>query len=414
MNKKKHIVILGGGQTAAYAAHEIRKIDTSSNLSILSEEIKLPYERPPLSKDLILNKIDFDQCLFFQEQFYLDNNINFINNTKIVSADIKKKQLHSIQGQTFNFDKLLIATGSSNRCLVVNKKEILPDDNLIYLRNINDCVKIKNKITNAKNILIIGGGFIGLEIASSCAQLGKNVTILEKSNQLMGRVIPKEIAKIIEQKHTECGNTIFLNTNINSINKLVSGSYEIDFNSNEQIISDLIIVGIGSIPNVNIFQNTKLQIENGIITDEFCKTSIPNIYAAGDVANFFHPYYGMHIRLESFKHAQNHGINAGKNMVGNKSSYTEIPWMWSDQFDLNLQMTGLCNDFDNTAQRGKNLSEGIIYFFLKSRKIIGACGVGIGGKIGRDIRLAGKLSEKKIKVTKEVLADKKQKLNKII
>lgn len=414
MNKKKNIVILGGGQTAAYAANEIRKIDTFSNLSIISDEINLPYERPPLSKNLLLNKINYDQCLFFPEQFYLDNNINFVNNTKIVSADFKNQQLHSMQEKTYNFDKLLIATGSSNRCLVVNKKEILPDENLIYLRNIEDSEKIKNKIKNANNIIIIGGGFIGLEIASSCSQLGKNVTIFERSNQLMGRVIPSEIAKIIEQKHTEHKNAIYLNTNINSINKFDSGFYEIDFNSNEKIVSDLIIVGIGSIPNANIFQNTKLQIDNGIVTDEFCQTSIPNIYAAGDVANFFHPFYGIHIRLESFKHAQNHGINVGKNMVGKKTPYTEIPWMWSDQFELNLQMTGLCNDFDNTAQRGKDVSEGIIYFFLKNRKIIGACGVGVGGKIGRDIRLAGKLSEKKIKVSKELLADKKQKLNKII
>ena len=119
------------------------------------------------------------------------------------------------------------------------------------------------------------------------------------------------------------------------------------------------------------------------------------------------------MRLESFKHAQNHGISAGKNIAGLQNSYNAIPWMWSDQFNLNLQLTGICNDYDSTVQRGSSLEEGIIYFFLKNRKIIGACGLGVGGKIGRDIRLAGKLSEKKIKVTKQLLSDKKNKLNKI-
>ena len=414
MNKKKHIVILGGGQTAAYAAQEIRKIDTSSKLTIISEENHLPYERPPLSKDLILNKISFDQCLFFSKNYYLENNIDFVKNTNIVSADFLNQKIYSFKGITYDYDKLLVATGASNRFLTVDKTELLPDENLIYLRNVDESQKIKNKITHANNILIIGGGFIGLEIASSCSQLGKKVTILERGDQLMGRVIPREIATIIEEKHKNCGNKIYLNADIKKMHKLETGSYEISFNSSQKIISDLIIIGIGSLPNTSILKNTKLNIENGVVTDEYCQTSITNIYAAGDVANFYHPYYGMHIRLESFKHAQNHGINAGKNIVGNKTSYKEIPWMWSDQFELNLQMTGLCNDFDNIAQRGKDLSEGIIYFFLKSRKIIGACGIGIGGKVGRDIRLAGKLSEKKIKVTKEILADKKQKLNKII
>ncbi len=127
--------------------------------------------------------------------------------------------------------------------------------------------------------------------------------------------------------------------------------------------ADLIIVGIGSKPNTSIFTNNDLKIDNGIITDEFCQTSIPDVYAAGDVANFYHPFYNTNLRLESFKHAQNHGINAGKNIVGKKIPYLEIPWMWSDQFNLNLQMTGICSDYETIAQRGNTTDEGIIYFF---------------------------------------------------
>ena len=412
MKQNTHIIILGGGQTAAYASKEIRKIDTSSKLTIISEEKYLPYERPPLSKDCLLGKMNFDQCLFFPESFYLENKIEFINNTKIIDINFEDKKLFSSKN-FYSYSKLLIATGSTNRNLIVDEEEILPDENLIYLRNVKESETIKSKMKSANNILIIGGGFIGLEIASSASQLGKKVTILERGNQLMGRVIPSEIAKLIQDRHQNNGTKIYLSVEIKKINKNQNNSYEVLLDSDEKLETDLLIIGIGSSPDTTIYKNKSLDIDNGIITDEFSQTSIENVFAAGDVANFFHPFYGLHMRLESFKHAQNHGINAGKNIVGKKTSYTEIPWMWSDQFELNLQMTGICSDYETIVQRGNSVKDGIIYFFLKNRRIIGACGVGIGGKIGRDIRLAGKLSKEKIKITKEILSNKNQKLNKI-
>lgn len=411
MNKIKKILILGGGQAAAYAAKEIRLIDINSDVTIISEEKYLPYEKPPLSKDYILDKVAFNDLLFFSENFYKENNIKFIGNTKVTKVDFDNKKISSSLN-TYEYDKLLITTGCSNRHLKINGEIILPEENIIYLRSFEESNNLKNKINKANNITIIGGGFIGLEIASSALQKGKNVTILEKGEQLMGRVIPKQIANLILEKHESEGAKINLNTQIENIKKH-NKTFKIYLNTNQILTSDLIIIGVGSIPNTDIFNNTSLKVDNGIITDEFSATSIEDVYAAGDVSNFYHPFYKEHMRLESFKHAQNHGINAGKNIAGLQNSYNAIPWMWSDQFNLNLQLTGICNDYDSVAQRGSSLEEGIIYFFLKNRKIIGACGLGVGGKIGRDIRLAGKLSEKKTKVTNQLLSDKKNKLNKI-
>ena len=411
MNKIKKIIILGGGQAAAYAAKEIKLIDVNSDITIISEEKHLPYERPPLSKDYILDKVLLNDFLFFSENFYKENNIKFLSSIKITKVDFNNKKISS-SSNTYKYDKLLITTGCSNRYLKINGKIIQPEENIIYLRSIEESINLKNKINKAHNITIIGGGFIGLEIASSVFQKGKNVTILERGQQLMGRVIPKQIADLILEKHESVGTKINLNTEIKKIQK-DNKSFEIYLNTNQVLKSDLIIVGVGSLPNTDIFKNTSLKIDNGIITDEFSATSVEDVYAAGDVSNFYHPFYEKHMRLESFKHAQNHGINAGKNIAGLQTSYNAIPWMWSDQFNLNLQLTGICNDYETMAQRGSSLDEGIIYFFLKNRKIIGACGLGVGGKIGRDIRLAGKLSEKKIKVTKELLSDKNNKLNKI-
>ena len=410
MSKNKKILILGGGQAAAYASKEIRSIDTGSDVTIISEEKYLPYERPPLSKDYILDKVTFNNLLFFPKNFYVENNIKFIGSTKLTKVDFDNKKISSSLN-SYEYDQLLIATGSSNRHLVINGQIILPQENIIYLRDFEESHSLKEKMNKAKNITIIGGGFIGLEIASSAAQKGKNITVLERAEQLMGRVIPLKIANLIQEKHESMGSKINLNVEIKNIEQK-NEAFEIYYN-NETLMSDLIIIGVGSTPNTEIFRNTSLKIDNGILTDEFSATSIEDVYAAGDVSNFYHPFYQDYMRLESYKHAQNHGINAGKNLIGLKTSYSEIPWMWSDQFNLNLQLTGICNDYETTVQRGSTLEEGIIYFFLKNRKIMGACGLGVGGKIGRDIRLAGKLSEKKIKVTKELLSDKNIKLNKI-
>ena len=409
----KHIIILGAGQSAAYAAKQIREVDKDSQITIIGEEKNLPYERPPLSKDYILGKLKLEQFLFFSNKFYKQNNINIITHEKIVKVDFNKKTLTSSKNNDFNYDQLLIATGSKNQKLDIENLDKKIQNEIIYLRNIEESEEIKKRINIANEILVIGGGFIGLEIASSASQLGKKVTIVEMGDQLMGRVIPKEIANMIQSVHEENDNTIYLKTQIKKITKK-NNSFQILLNSKTTLSADLIIVGIGSSPNTSLFVESSLEINNGIITDEFSRTSIPDVFAAGDVSNFFHPMYGTHMRLESFKHAQNQGINAGKNILGIQTSYAEIPWMWSDQFNLNLQMTGICNDYESFVQRGSDVQEGIIFFFIKNRRIRGACGLGVGGKIGRDIRLAGKISEKCIKVTKEILSNKNLPLKKLL
>ena len=412
MKIKKNIIILGGGQAGAYAAKEILSLKPKSDVTIISSEKHLPYERPPLSKDYLLGKMNLEQCLFFSNDFYIKNNINIICNETIIKVDFEKKVISSDINE-YHYDKLLITTGSRNRILDFKYLDKHISSEILYLRNIEESQEIRDKIKVANSIAIIGGGFIGLEIASSASQLGKKVTIIELGKQLMGRVIPNEIASLVQIFHEKKGNKFYLENQIKEISK-ENNLFKINLSSNITINVDLIIVGAGSIPSTTIFSQTSLEIDNGIVTDEYSKTSVQDVFAAGDVSNFYHPFYGMYMRLESYKHAQNHGINAAKNILNIKTSYKEIPWMWSDQFTLNIQMTGICNDYEAVVKRGNNIEDGIIFFFLKNRRIHGACGLGIGGKIGRDVRLAGKLSEKKIKITKEILSDKNIKLNKLL
>lgn len=407
MNSNK-ISIIGAGQAAIYAAMEIRKLDDESSITLYGDENYLPYERPPLSKDFLINKKKEDEILFFNKQFFEDKKISFVNK-KITKVDFKNNILTSYNDD-FLYDKLLITTGSTNRKLEVNSQI---DNDIYYLRNLDEAVKIKDKALKVNKIAIIGGGFIGLEIASSLNQLNKEVSVIEISNQIMGRIIPAPIANLVKAEHEKYGNKIYVDSKINNIQKTDEG-FKIILENENIIEAEIIIAGIGSMPSISLFNNTDLKLDNGILTDEYCQTSIENVFAAGDVTNFYHPFFNTRLRLESYQHAQNHGINAGKNIAGIKTEYISIPWMWSDQFNLNLQLTGLCDEYDEVIIRGNTLENGIIHFFIKNNKILGACGLGLIGKVGRDIRIASKLIEKNIIVDKKILLDQNTKLNKLM
>ena len=409
MNTLNKILILGSGQAAIYAASEIRKYDKDSEISIFGNENYHPYERPPLSKEFLMGKKKEEEFLFFSKNFFADQNIHYINK-EINGVDFKNKFLISFDNKKYFFDKLLITTGSTNRRITIDE-EI--DNDIYYLRNLDDANQIKKKASEVNNIAIIGGGFIGLEIASSLNQQNKSVSLIEISNQLMGRIIPFPIANLVKVEHEKHGNKIYLDSKIKSIEK-TNDAFKILLDNDHVIEAEMIIGGIGSIPTVDLFNDSDLKLKNGILTNAYNQTSVENVYAAGDVSNFFHPLYQKNIRLESYQHAQNQGINAGKNIAGIKSEYLSIPWMWSDQFDLNLQLTGLCDDYHEIIERGENIENGIIYFFIKDDKIVGACGLGLTGKVGRDIRIASKLIEKQTIIDKKILSDQKEKLNPLL
>ena len=409
MNSLKKILIIGSGQAAIYAASEFRKYDKDSTVTIFGNENYHPYERPPLSKEFLMNKKKEDEFLFFSKNFFDDQNISFINK-KIDSVDLKNKCLISFDNNKYFYDKLLITTGSTNRKIEIDN-EI--DNQIYYLRNLDEANKIKKKASEVNNIAIIGGGFIGLEIASSLNQQNKSVNVIEISSQLMGRIIPSSIANLVKAEHEKHGNKIHLDSKIKSIEK-INDTFKILLENDHIIETEMIIGGIGSIPTTDLFNNSDLELKNGILTNKYNQTSVENVYAAGDVSNFYHPLYQKNIRLESYQHAQNQGINAGKNIAGIKSEYLSVPWMWSDQFDLNLQLTGLCDDYREIIERGVDIENGIIHFFIKDDKIVGACGLGLVGKVGRDIRIASKLIEKQTIVDKKILSDQNQKLNPLL
>jgi 3-phenylpropionate/trans-cinnamate dioxygenase ferredoxin reductase subunit len=406
---KEHIVIVGGGQAAAHAINEIRKINTDCSLSLISEEKELPYERPPLSKEYITQEKNLDDFLFFDKQFYQSKDVNVKLNLIVENIDFDNCKLNIDNNPDIFFDKLLICTGSKNKLINIQG---LNSQEIFQLRNLQESKNIIKKAKEVENIVIVGGGFIGLEIASSLSKLNKNITVIEAANQIMGRAIPKEIAELILTKHQKNNVRIILENKILNILKS-KNIYEVTLSNNEIIKTEMLIAGIGVEPQIDLLKETNLKVENGIVTNEFCNTSANNVYAAGDVCNFYHPFYDKYMRLESWKHAQDHGIIAGKNILGQKNIYDEIPWMWSNQYDLNIQLTGIIQDYDNIVKRGKDIEAGIVYFYLKNNKIIAACGVGLPGKVSKEIRLASIFSKKKKQIDEKKLSDKSQDLKKI-
>ena len=411
MENNNKIAIIGGGQTAIYAAKEIREHDQNCLITIYSEENEIPYEKPPLSKQYLKGEKNFKDIIFFSKEFLTEKKIDIKTNSKIKFIDLVKKEVGTEDNIKYSYDKLLLANGAINR--EIDIEELKNDKDIIYLRNIKECELLKSKINISKNILIIGGGFIGLEVASSIKAKHNNVNIIEIGKSLMGRIIPKKISDIVLNIHKKRGNKIYLNTFIKEVVKK-DKYYEILLSNEEKLKVDLIIVGIGSIPNTDIYLNTELKINNGLETNSFCETSFKNVYAAGDISNFYHPFFKKNLRLESYTHAQNHGICAGKNIAGVKTIYQDIPWMWSDQFEYNIQLTGICDDFDTIYERGTDQDEGLIFFFIKNDLIQGACGIGKVGKIGRDIKLASRILTKKIKVNQKEIEDQNFKLNKLL
>lgn len=406
----KNIVILGGGQAAANAIKAIRSLDQSCRVTLVSEESSLPYERPPLSKKCIRGEKTLGSCVFFDQDFYKEHKIELQLGRKVESVDFHNRKLLLGQHSSVAFDRLLITTGSKNRVLAVDG---LAPEQIHYLRTMAESQAIVDQLQTRNRVLVIGGGFIGLELAASLRTLGKWVTVIEAGSQLMGRAIPPEIAGIVQERHEQAGVAIQLNTTVSRVT--TNGpTYDVEMSGGHSITCDLIIAGIGIEPNLDAFEEGPIRIDNGIVTDECGRTSIDGVYAAGDVASFYHPLYGTHMRLESWKHAQNHGINAGKNLTGESAAYNEVPWMWSDQYDYVLQLSGLARGYESCVKRGDSPEEGILYFYLSSDRIIGACGVSIGPKIGRDIRIAGMLARAGQEVDPDVLADTNQKLQPLL
>ena len=359
------ILIVGAGQATGQLLISLKQKKYKGKIKVFADEKYYPYQRPPLSKKYLSGELSYERLFIKQRKFFDELDVEFNLSCRVEKISTNKKQIQTKEGQ-HNYERLVIATGTRPRRISIDLQE---SKNIYYLRNIEDAEKIKHSIKKNQSIVIIGGGYIGLEVAATAIKFGCEVTVIEQQDRVMKRVVSKEVSNFFEDYHLSQGVRFIFNDEINSI-KRVNNKHEISLSMGKIIHADSILVGIGGIPNTEIAENTDIEINNGISIDSKCKTNINNIFSMGDCTNFWSELYGKKIRLESVQNAIDQAKVLADNIMNIDSIYDSVPWFWSDQYDLKLQIAGLSEGYDETILRGDKKTKSFSCLYLKEGKII--------------------------------------------
>ena len=375
-------IVIGAGQAGGRAVEAMRQTGFAGRIVLVGAEPHLPYERPPLSKEFLAADAGELQSMF-ERAWFNERDIDLHLGVAAIAIDRAEKQVRLADGATLSYDKLLLTTGAAVRELDI-EGAALPG--VHTLRTIEDNRAIEALFSAQKPVVVVGGGFIGLEVAAAAQLRGCAVTVLEFADRLMGRALPAQISAIFTALHGANGVDVRLNTGVARIEG--AGRAEaVVTTAGDRIAVQGVIVGVGIAPETSLAQAAGLTVKNGIVVDEYCRSSDADIYAAGDAASQWQPRPGRHLRLESWQNAQNQAIAAAQNTCGANLPFAEVAWFWSDQFDVNLQMCGAPADWKETVTRGDMAARDGILFQLKDTKIVGA----IGLNRPRDMRFVKRL-----------------------
>lgn len=395
------MVIIGAGEAGVRAAVTLRDQGWTGPITLLGEEPHTPYERPPLSKAYLTGS--HDSLTDIGGSNRLDElDVDFRPGVTVEAIKRDAKALMTRNGETLHYDKLLLAMGASARRIRIPK---VPDPSILLLRSAEDSDRIRERIREGLHAVIIGGGFIGLEVAASLRQRGAEVHVLELQDELMKRAVPGVIARKIRAEHEARGVNIHLSTRITDVNTRHDRRM-LTLSNGQTIQADMIIAGVGAAPNTGLAESAGLRIENGVAVDSGMRTEDPDIFAAGDCCSFPHPLYDdLRIRLESWRCAQEQAEVAARNMLGESESYEKAPWFWSDQFDLGLQIVGMTDQGSETITRDLGERGRLLFSLRSDGSLAGAAGVAEGNAIARDIKVCERLINRGIKPDPKVLAD---------
>jgi len=382
------IVIVGAGQAAASFISRHIALGSEQPLLLVGEESHPPYQRPPLSKKYLLGELERERLLIRPLQWYADQAVELRLDTRIDTIDRERRQVVSSAGESIEYDKLLLCTGSSARALPDEIGGSL--DGVFTLRSITDIDRMSPEFQAGRKLLIVGGGYIGLEAAAVGRQLGLEVTVLEMADRILQRVAAAATSDYFRNLHSAHGVSLIESARMT---RLLSDGGKVcgaELESGDIIDADLVLVGIGSIPNTEIAQAAGLECANGICVSETCQTSDAGIYAAGDCSNFVRN--GQHIRLESVQNAADQGDLIARFLAGEKVTYTALPWFWSDQYDCKLQIVGLNHGYSQTVLRpGVNPGSQSIWYYRDQQLLaIDAMNEPKSYAFGRKIMEAGK------------------------
>lgn len=361
------ILIIGAGQAAAQAVQSLRAEGFAGPIRIFGDEPYAPYQRPPLSKKFLAGEIGYDRVELKGHDFYAQSGVETHWGTRVTGIDRKNKRIFTAEGREYPYGKLILAMGSRVRELNVPGFDL---KGVHYLRNIDDVKAIQEHFRDGTKMVVVGGGYIGLEVAAVAAKRGIDVTVLETADRVLARVVDPIVSQFYERVHREAGVKIETGVTVSGfegtdrITAVTSGE-------GKEYPCDFVVVGIGIIPNTALAVEAGLEVENGIVVDEFCRTSDPDICAAGDCTSHPNAVYGRRLRLESVHNAIEQGKTAAATLAGKQKPYDQVPWFWSDQYDLKLQIVGLSAGYTEAVVRGDpENSRSFAVFYLKDGVLV--------------------------------------------
>ncbi|CDX12662.1 Rhodocoxin reductase [Mesorhizobium plurifarium] len=358
------IIIVGGGQAAVSAAAKLKALHNSCPIIIIGEEAVLPYQRPPLSKDYLLGRAPFEQLLLRPAQWYSDNNIEVLTSTKVVALDRSRRGVTLSTGESRSYEKLILATGATPRPWPAALGGNL--SGIHILRSKADVDSVASQLGRGRRLLVVGGGYIGLEVAAVATSQGVDVTLVEADTRILNRVASRATAEFIRRLHETNGARIRESVGVESFAGRDGRVAQARLTDSTSLDIDFAIVGIGVTPNIQLARDAGLNVGNGILVDSSGRTSDPNIFAVGDCAAF--PYRGETIRLECVQNAIEQAEVSAENISGRTSVYDPVPWFWSDQYQTKLQIAGLSRDHTDTVVRHDHTSgQFSVWYFAGER-----------------------------------------------
>lgn len=403
------MVIVGAGECGGRAALALRELGFDGPVTLVGDEPHLPYERPPLSKEAMTGEAPAIKAIA-SDELLAERSIRHIHSVQVVAIDRAAHEVRLSDGSSLPYEKLLLATGSTPRRMPMPGLGA----RCVYLRTFNDALAIRAHLRAGNRVAIIGGGFIGLELAAAARKLGADVTVIEAQPRILMRGVPAEIAAIIHQAHEAEGVRVLTGQGIAAIAD-DGAEVRITLADAREVVADLAVIGIGAVPVTALAAEAGLTIDNGIAVDAGLRTSDPDIFAAGDCCSFpLAVYGGRRVRLEAWRNAQEQGALAARNMLGAGEAHIAVPWFWSDQYGLTLQIAGLSDEGRSVVRRDLGDGAFILFHLAEDGRLVAASGIGPGNAVARDIRLAEMLIAKRATPDREALGSQAIKLKSLL
>ncbi|HEV2271101.1 MAG TPA: FAD-dependent oxidoreductase [Steroidobacteraceae bacterium] len=365
----ERVVIVGGGQAAVQAIDTLRRKGFMGKIVLIGDEPWLPYQRPPLSKKYLAGALERDRLLLRPQHFYESHSVETRLGRRVEEISRREQSLRLDDGSTVAYDALVIATGSLPRSLAAPGTDL---EGVHFLRTIADVERIRAEWARGKRLVIVGGGYIGLEVAATAREFGLEVTVLEMADRVMNRVVCPQLSAFYESAHARHGVRILCNSKVRAL-AAAPGSSRVTTvltDDGEEHAADQVVVGCGVLPADQLAAAAGLACENGVVVDDRCRTSDPVIFAAGDCTSHPSLHYGRRLRLESVDNAFEQGASAALNLLGLETIHDKVPWFWSDQYDLKLIIIGVSQGYDTVVMRGDPATPAFSVCYLRDGELI--------------------------------------------